>query len=214
MLLYLVDSRPCFSSSMTMCPPFHQWFGQEGRCAITSYLRKLNWPYIYPASSFASSSSHGLGAPVGSLATVQTVETSRSSEWLCIVEYHDRRQPRQGTRLYRSHLWANDLGRFEIVKDVMPVIEAKITGSATRTKTWTQLSLPFPQIELKSATTHHPVVGSRLIPKIFPLKQPALQNVPNCQEGGGLNEPPPGRHRHRHGNEDRGSQVREDVEAL
>ncbi len=72
-------------------------------------------------------SSHGLGAPVGSLATVQTVETSRSGEWLCIVEYHDRRQPRQGTRLYRSHLWANDLGRFEIVKDVMPVIEAKIT---------------------------------------------------------------------------------------
>jgi hypothetical protein len=53
-------------------------------------------------------SSHGFGAPVGSLATVKTVETSRSGDWL---EYYDRRQPKYGTRLYRSHLWASDQPR-------------------------------------------------------------------------------------------------------
>jgi hypothetical protein len=36
---------------------------------------------------------------------------------VCIVEYHDRTPPRQGTRLYRSHLWASDLARFEIVTE-------------------------------------------------------------------------------------------------
>ena len=50
-------------------------------------------------------SSHGLGAPVGSLATVKAIEISRSGDWLCIIEYDDKTQPKQGTRLYRSHLW-------------------------------------------------------------------------------------------------------------
>ena len=88
----------------------------------------------------------GLGAPIGSLATVQTVEVSRSGDWVCIIEYHGRKQPRQGTRLYRSHLWISDLGRFEIVKDGMPVTETR-AEKATRTDTRIQLALPFPEGE-------------------------------------------------------------------
>ena len=70
---------------------------------------------IHPGLLLRVINSHGLGAPVGTLATVESVETSLSGEWLCLVQYHDERSPKQGTRLYRSHLWASDLGRFEIV---------------------------------------------------------------------------------------------------
>src|SRR5262245_35662338 len=63
-------------------------------------------------------SSHELGAPVGSLATVKSVETSRLGDWLGIVQYTHKRVPRQGTRLYRSHLWESHLERFEIVKEL------------------------------------------------------------------------------------------------
>jgi len=59
---------------------------------------------------------HGLGAPLKALATVETVGTSPPGDWLCTVRYHDKRQTKRG-RLYRSHLWAGDVGRFEIVTD-------------------------------------------------------------------------------------------------
>lgn len=74
--------------------------------------------------------SHGLGAPVGSLTTVKAVETSRSGDWVCIVEYNDKRQPRHGTRLYRSHLWESDLRRFEIVNETEKVVPS--TGVTPR----------------------------------------------------------------------------------
>ena len=89
-------------------------------------------------------SSRGLGAPVGSLATVKAVETSRSGDWLCLVEYQDRQQPKQRTRLYRSHLWANDLGRFEIVSQAaLPRPEA----SRGMRRAQIQLRLPFDEVE-------------------------------------------------------------------
>jgi hypothetical protein len=84
--------------------------------------------------------SHGLGAPVGSLATVKAIETSRSGDWLCIVQYHDTKPPRQGTRLYRSHLWVSDLGRFEIVKDATSI---SITTNPNSRQRRIQLLLPF-----------------------------------------------------------------------
>ncbi|HKO29859.1 MAG TPA: hypothetical protein VJU54_01875, partial [Nitrospiraceae bacterium] len=30
---------------------------------------------------------------------------------------HDKRTSKHGTRFYRPHLWASDVGRFEVVKD-------------------------------------------------------------------------------------------------
>jgi hypothetical protein len=91
-------------------------------------------------------SSHGLGAPVGSLATVQSVETSRAGDWLCIVEYHDKKQPKHGTRLYRTHLWVVDLGRFEIVTDTAhdnhPGRKARACGEVIPQRPQ-QLGLPF-----------------------------------------------------------------------
>jgi hypothetical protein len=37
--------------------------------------------------------SHGLGAHVGSLATVKSIETSRSGDWVCIIEYNPALSP-------------------------------------------------------------------------------------------------------------------------
>jgi hypothetical protein len=89
---------------------------------------------------------HGLGAPRGTLATVESIETSRTGDWCCVVTYHNMRVSRRGTQLYRSHLWANDLGRFEIVTDV-----GEATGKAQRRgkaepirQPRIQLALPFP----------------------------------------------------------------------
>lgn len=86
---------------------------------------------------------HGLGAPRGTVATVLTVETSPSGDWFCTVAYHNKRAPKHGTRLYRSHLWESDLGRFEIVTD-------EKTGPSIRSRkhdqerpTRIQLQLPF-----------------------------------------------------------------------
>jgi hypothetical protein len=92
-------------------------------------------------------SAHGLGAPVGSLATVKAVETSRAGDWLCIIEYHERREPTHGTRLYRSHLWESDLGRFEIVKPEKVGTESgkvKRRAAAGPSRVLVQLALPFP----------------------------------------------------------------------
>jgi hypothetical protein len=109
------------------------------------------WPVILPAHIHPSLilrviSSHGLGAPLHSLATVQSVETSRSGDWACIVEYPDRRPPRQGTRLYRSHLWASDLNRFEIVTGHIKSPPGERKGKKNRfgpLATRLQLELPF-----------------------------------------------------------------------
>jgi hypothetical protein len=94
-------------------------------------------------------SSHGLGAPVVSLATVKSIETSRSGDWMAIIEYHDTRQPTHGTRLYRSHLWAYDLGRFEIVKNVQRAGAKLLSKAEARWEVQrAQLSLPFDQEEV------------------------------------------------------------------
>jgi hypothetical protein len=87
-------------------------------------------------------SSHGLGAPAGSLATVKAIEISRSGDWMAVIEYHDTRQPTHGTRLYRSHLWALDLGRFEIVKNVQRTVGKMVSkAEATREAKRAQLAL-------------------------------------------------------------------------
>lgn len=54
----------------------------------------------------------GLGAPIGSLATVERIET-RPNGTLCVsIRYHDPQQTQRG-KLYRSHLWEEDLRRVE-----------------------------------------------------------------------------------------------------
>jgi hypothetical protein len=69
---------------------------------------------IHPGIVLRVINSHDLGAPSRALATVETVGTSPAGDWLCTVRYHDKRDTRGG-RLYRSHLWAVDLGCFEAV---------------------------------------------------------------------------------------------------
>jgi hypothetical protein len=89
-------------------------------------------------------SSLGLGAPVGSLATVKTIEASRSGDWMAMIEYHDPRQPKHGTQLYRSHLWAMDLNRFEVAKDVQRAVGITVSkAEAKRAAKRAQLRLPF-----------------------------------------------------------------------
>jgi hypothetical protein len=99
---------------------------------------------IHPGLVLRVISSHGLGAPVGSLATVESVETSRSGDWVCHVRYLDKRPVNHRTRLYRSHLWLSDLGRFEIVKpDAASKPKMRKTPAATPIRV--QLRLPFDQ---------------------------------------------------------------------
>jgi hypothetical protein len=99
---------------------------------------------IHPGLLLRVITSHGLGAPVGSLATVKAIETSRSGDWMAIIAYHDTRQPTHGTRLYRSHLWAVDLGRFEIVKDLQRAVGNLVSkAEAARAAKRAQLRLPF-----------------------------------------------------------------------
>jgi hypothetical protein len=88
-------------------------------------------------------SSHGLGAPVGSLARVESVEASRSGDWVCHVRYLDKRAVSHGTRLYRSHLWISDLGRFEIVTDNASTIHRKTKEPLVVISKRIQLRLPF-----------------------------------------------------------------------
>src|SRR5262249_39778020 len=87
-------------------------------------------------------SSHGLGAPVGSLAQVKSVGTSPSGDWVCHVRYLNKRPVNHRTRLYRSHLWASDLGRFEIVTEY-----AFSDHWRVRNKRLLQLRLPFEEQE-------------------------------------------------------------------
>jgi hypothetical protein len=102
--------------------------------------------HIHPGLVLRVISSHGLGAPLHSLATVQSVETSLSGDWVCIVEYHVKRPPRKGTRLYRSHLWSSDLNRFEIVTGHIKSPPGRRKGKKNRFGTLAarlQLELPF-----------------------------------------------------------------------
>ena len=99
---------------------------------------------IHPGLVLRVISSHGLGAPVGSLASVKAIGTSPSGDWVCIIEYDQRRPPKHGTRLYRSHLWASDLGRFEMVKDVHRAVVPQVSkAEARREAKRAQLRLPF-----------------------------------------------------------------------
>jgi hypothetical protein len=97
---------------------------------------------IHPSVILRVINSHGLGAPVGSLARVKSVETAPSGDWLCIVEYQHKKPPKHGTRLYRSHLWASDLGRFDIVTDHNAASHQRKTMAGTVSKRL-QLRLPF-----------------------------------------------------------------------
>jgi hypothetical protein len=72
---------------------------------------------IHPGLLLRVIAPHGLGAPLYTIATVESVDTSASGDWFCIVRYHNKRSTKHGTRLYLSHLWESDLGRFEIVTD-------------------------------------------------------------------------------------------------
>jgi hypothetical protein len=89
--------------------------------------------------------SYGLGTHRHALATIVSVETSPAGDWYCVVRYHDTRQPRQGTRLYRSHLWAVDLGRLEIVKGWTEKSGAgrSMAGASRPRPKGEQLVLPF-----------------------------------------------------------------------
>lgn len=75
------------------------------------------------------------------------VETSRSGDWLCIVEYHDRMQPKHGKRLYRSHLWVKDLGRFEIVSDRTLSNDRRDTAAGSRDRQTHTTEAPFDEEE-------------------------------------------------------------------
>jgi hypothetical protein len=102
---------------------------------------------IHPGLILRVISSHGLGAPVGSLAKVESVETSRSGDWVCHVRKLDKRPVNHRTRLYRSHLWASDLGRFEVVREATGRSGRTREGKRTAEQSGTtriQLALPFP----------------------------------------------------------------------
>ena len=104
----------------------------------------MNPEDIRPGLVLRVISSDGLGAPLHTLATVESVDTSASGDWYCKVSYHDKRSSQRRTRLYRSHLWASDLGRFEIVPDEKAGISRSKNKNKTRL-TLIQLSLPFHQ---------------------------------------------------------------------
>ena len=88
--------------------------------------------------------SQGIGAPIGTLATVKAVETSRGGDWVAMIEYYEERQPRHGTRFYRSHLWTVDLAYFEIVNDVQRIVVKQVSkAEARRQAQRAQLILPF-----------------------------------------------------------------------
>jgi hypothetical protein len=97
--------------------------------------------------------SHGLGAPLRALATVETVGTSPAGDWLCTVRYHDKTQTKRG-RMFRSHLWAVDLGCFEVASTGSEIVkdEAEAKASAKRTATVlpTRLQLALPLEESES----------------------------------------------------------------
>ena len=89
--------------------------------------------------------SRGIGAPRHAVATVETVDTSPSGDWLCTIRYHEQRQGKR-QHLYRSHLWQADLGRFEIVTDLSTADQLPSRRGRNPFKAVTprlQLDLPF-----------------------------------------------------------------------
>ena len=99
---------------------------------------------IHPGLVLHVINSHGLGAPRGTLATTEIVGTSSAGDWLYTIRYHDKRDTRGG-RLYRSHLWAVDLGCFEVAvkEEQRPAYIGISKTAAIRAAKRAQLSLPF-----------------------------------------------------------------------
>jgi len=106
----------------------------------------VNTRDIRPGLVLRVISPHGLGAARGTLAMVETVGTSPAGDWCCTIRYHEKTQTKRG-RLYRSHLWAVDLGCFEVVKDdrqeQQPASNSISKAAAARAARRAQLSLPF-----------------------------------------------------------------------
>jgi hypothetical protein len=104
----------------------------------------MNPDNIHPSLLLGVINPNGLGAPRGTLATVEAVETSPAGDWLCTVRYHEKTQTKRG-RLYRSHLWEVDLGCFEIVTvDAAAAIAiANKRATTARNAARLQLQLPF-----------------------------------------------------------------------
>lgn len=87
--------------------------------------------------------SHSIGAPVGSLATVQTVEQSLAGDWLCTITWHEV-EALERRAILRSYLWAVDLSCFEIVHDVQRAVAKQVTkAEARRQAKLAQIKLPF-----------------------------------------------------------------------
>lgn len=99
---------------------------------------------IHPGLILRVISSHGLGAPVGSLATVKTIETSRSGDWMAVIEYHDARSRHKGHGCFGRICGPQTLGRFEIVRDVQRTVAKQVSkAEAMREARRAQLRLPF-----------------------------------------------------------------------
>jgi hypothetical protein len=102
---------------------------------------------IHPGLILRVINSHGINVPLRSLATVETIEHSNSGDWFCTIRYHGKRLSQRRQRLYRSHLWASDLGCFEVVKEQQqeqqPVGNTISKTETTREAKRAQLSLPF-----------------------------------------------------------------------
>ena len=101
----------------------------------------MNPENIRPGLVLRVISSDGLDATLHTLATVKSVDTSASGDWFCTVSYHDKRSSQRRTR---SHLWASDLGRFEIMPDEKAGISRSRNKDQTRLPL-IQLALPFQQ---------------------------------------------------------------------
>ena len=103
----------------------------------------LNPEDIHPALVLRLINSHTLGAPVGALATVQTVEQSLAGNWMCTVTWQDMKALQRGP-LLRSYLWAVDLTCFEIVNDLQRAVAKQVTkAESMREAKRAQLRLPF-----------------------------------------------------------------------
>lgn len=103
----------------------------------------MNPDDIHPGLLLRVIKPQGINAPLRALATVETIERSDSGHWFCTIRYHDQKSTKRG-RLYRSHLWASDLGCFEVVKEQQQPVGNTISKTeATREAKRAQLSLPF-----------------------------------------------------------------------
>src|SRR5687768_18125617 len=58
---------------------------------------------LFPYTTLFRSNSHGLGAPLRVLVTVETVEQSQSGDWLCTIRYQGKRQTKRGRMRSEEH---------------------------------------------------------------------------------------------------------------